>query len=619
MPSSSTAEMLSPLQLNPPTSFQVPSSPSSTNGMTSQPQTPAAVAPSPITAQAQSSSHTEQVNGRHSPKGKGKAAKVELNAEALKFLNRSSLVKDAFKRWKRKATAWAEACERSEAYTAKAKLRRERMSNSYSTGAIVDASSSQQTKRRRMSVSEPSRARRGRKWRTLDSIQPIQEEELTRCLKERFEETQQRWEPGSFLRSVREYVKSVNQEGRSLDEWRLWLSMNTENDSTAIWVERKFHVPDSGIWDSDSVFSIPAHTNSYDPTLRGSPGLIVFERTSLADIDDDIERKYRVLDDCARLRDLVENLPPLEHLRYTPSLVVINWSNSDEAETIPDFETMTAKLKESGVFEDVATLVIPSNSTAVDATFRELLSIVKLNLHDRLSQSLSWKELTDLFVSPFRVKASDWLDSCWSNQTLDWYRFGHVQQAIKDAQNQLAASILELIGSSSTIHVDQPPIDTQALPRLGPEYMQGSFLDSIVGPLLSAVERALKAHHKSTFELPRVSVESTVSRFEASLQSQTYALLALRHPGGKQTSPKRRATDDHIEEFLTASHSRKRMRSSISSEGRVALENKAPSESPSFNASIASVDSSRDIRKPKVTLAMLRSLSQDVLKAYGRR
>ena len=72
-----------------------------------------------------------------------------------------------------------------------------------------------------------------------------------------------------------------------LQDWCLWVSMNTENDNTAVWVERKFDVPASGYWVSENVFSIPAFEK---PEGQGSPGLIVFERTPLDGIDDEIER-----------------------------------------------------------------------------------------------------------------------------------------------------------------------------------------------------------------------------------------------------------------------------------------------------------------------------------------
>ncbi len=137
----------------------------------------------------------------------------------------------------------------------------------------------------------------------------------------------------------------------------MWLSMNTENDKTAIWLEHKFDVPSSGRWISETVFSIPAFKK---PQAEDSPGLIVFERTPVEGVDDEIEkyvlccgrlwahglivlpRKYRVLDDCARLRDIISALPPAEERRYDVCLLVINWSEVEDSEKTRDLVDMVS-------------------------------------------------------------------------------------------------------------------------------------------------------------------------------------------------------------------------------------------------------------------------------------
>ena len=59
-------------------------------------------------------------------------------------------------------------------------------------------------------------------------------------------------------------------------------------------MERKFNVPESGGWVSENVFSIPLGREGVPPdsssVTTGSPGLIVFERTPLGDLDDPIEQ-----------------------------------------------------------------------------------------------------------------------------------------------------------------------------------------------------------------------------------------------------------------------------------------------------------------------------------------
>ena len=130
--------------------------------------------------------------------------------------------------------------------------------------------------------------------------------------------------------------------------------MNPNNDKTAIWLEKKFNVPESGKWASETVFSVPVSTS---PASKAYPGLIVFECTPLDEVDDEIEkygyfshllfvgttdveyqRKYRVLDDCSRLRDVMKLLPEGRH--YTPSLLFINWDARPGSDVHSDITDM---------------------------------------------------------------------------------------------------------------------------------------------------------------------------------------------------------------------------------------------------------------------------------------
>lgn len=108
-------------------------------------------------------------------------------------------------------------------------------------------------------------------------------------------------------------------------------------------------MPSAGAWVSERVFSIPLVPGA----ASRSPGLVVFECTSLYGVDDEIERcvlfqtvrkrklmshgdlhrKYRVLDDCARLREVIETLPDDRH--FIPSILFILW-NEDNSEMLPD-------------------------------------------------------------------------------------------------------------------------------------------------------------------------------------------------------------------------------------------------------------------------------------------
>ena len=77
--------------------------------------------------------------------------------------------------------------------------------------------------------------------------------------------------------------------------WQIWLSMNPESDATAIWLDRKFDIPASGSWVSDSIFAIPLSSEvSSGSILSGSPGVIVFECTPLGDVTDNLEKYVAV-------------------------------------------------------------------------------------------------------------------------------------------------------------------------------------------------------------------------------------------------------------------------------------------------------------------------------------
>lgn len=101
-------------------------------------------------------------------------------------------------------------------------------------------------------------------------------------------EHEQRWAQGSYLEVFRNHIESVSPSTLRLS-WDIWLSLNPESDATAIWLERKFDVPDSGSWVSESIFTIPL-TPSKGSRAPGFPGLIVFECTPVGDVLDDLEK-----------------------------------------------------------------------------------------------------------------------------------------------------------------------------------------------------------------------------------------------------------------------------------------------------------------------------------------
>lgn len=107
--------------------------------------------------------------------------------------------------------------------------------------------------------------------------------------------------------------------------YTLWLSLNPSSDATAIWVQTKFGVPESGWWRNshshqdgtgkeeesgagrEGIFEVPLVVPSTPSALgdecsadiysRGGPGIIVFECTPLDGVDDVLERLVRLLFD----------------------------------------------------------------------------------------------------------------------------------------------------------------------------------------------------------------------------------------------------------------------------------------------------------------------------------
>lgn len=72
----------------------------------------------------------------------------------------------------------------------------------------------------------------------------------------------------------------------------------------------------------------------------GAPGLIIFECTPFEDLDDELEKKYRILDDCARLREILLELP--ERRCFLPSLLLIIWSEEEPSVLGPDLQEMVS-------------------------------------------------------------------------------------------------------------------------------------------------------------------------------------------------------------------------------------------------------------------------------------
>jgi len=418
------------------------------------------------------------------------------------------------------------------------------------------------------------------------------------------------------LRSLRAHLKSVNTENKSLAEWRLWLAVNPFFDPTAIWLETKFDAEKLGDFSIDLVTSLPAIPTP-KPFPRGSPGLIIFERTPLERIKDDIEKRLRTLDDTVRLRDIVASLPPVSDRRFIPTLVVVHWISQTDANVTDDFTKEVKKHLDKGVFKSLHVLSAPDVSGTLDPKFQEFLKMTTLDLEDQLMETITWKALAKRLTTPFTTVVSDWLDSCWADEQFDWLRYEHVMVAIQNLQMAVVRILLILFENEQRVAVKRIA-DPESYVHFGKGHMMGPFLDALAKVPIETVERVLQANPSSQYTLKKGSLEHVpaafdmaVQEFDGGLRERWFAVVSER------SSSKRPAEDDEsILESLPSSHSQKRLRSDSGSSGDGAISftnGVSMSPSPSIAPSL-----STEGEKPHVSVEMLRSLTQDVLKTYGK-
>ncbi|OCH89508.1 hypothetical protein OBBRIDRAFT_756454 [Obba rivulosa] len=607
MPSGpSTSGMLSPLSLSSPfkRSLGEPESPS-----LQRPEAPLLFASPPTSARS-----TVQTNGHVSLKGKGKELAPEMDART------TAIVKDCIDRWRKKVAAtvaWKEAVRRSDAYSEK--VQRGRLSSSGGPDSKPRRSAATAKRRRASSGTPAETSHFKRADRRLSSpyVQRLTDEELAQRLKENHEEHERRWAQGSFLQAIRARVQDASSGGGMPQDWQLWLSLNPENDGTAIWLEHKFDVPASGDWHSQTIFSIPLISKSKGDDARGGPGLIVFERTPLEGLNDELDRKYRILEDCARLRDIIKDLPPAEDLRYLPSLLVINWAEDGATDANADFNDMVTNLQQDGVINTAAVFLVSSTAKDLDGKFGDVLRTLALDLSDRRSISISWKELVDRFVAPMIDFASDWLESCWMDDgELDVGRWHKVADAINTAQFSAIWEITTLAGDPGAavpMPDDLPyPGDTTK------SFALEALLGTIAKDIASLSQRTVGTWLRPRYVLLKERVDAYVKKFERELEEQSDALrqpLPAPNPSiMKETVelPQRRPMD---EGYDSPSPPSKRRRTSSPSDDGEAVFADAASMSPPPSTS-ASTTGQTD--STIVTAGMLRALTQDIFKTYGR-
>ncbi|KAG6330558.1 hypothetical protein ID866_8530 [Astraeus odoratus] len=340
---------------------------------------------------------------------------VLMDATALKFTRSCSLVKSCFSRWRQRLS------ERAKCTTTPEKKRK--------TAPAETLTSAKRRVRKRLS----------------GGCKPVQtDEELAR----RFEKVGKDGLLG-YLDPVTGPPLPTN--------WAAWLSLNQDNDGTAIWLEQKFDIPNSGKWKTENVFQIPV---ARSPGGAGDyyPGVIFFERTPLNGISDVLEKKYRVLDDCARLREVFETLPPNRH--YIPSLICISWS-SDPPDVTKDFDGMVAIACEDGRLTSHHDLTVASDALDTEAKLEELLKSIPFDRDGRL---VRWISTDDLFVEWERIwdEVNAWLSKCTVYGEFHWDLYISLLRVVVQLLCYIIASAVSLLRDEG-VQVDLPALHTETI------------------------------------------------------------------------------------------------------------------------------------------------------------
>ncbi|KAJ7136142.1 hypothetical protein C8R44DRAFT_769794 [Mycena epipterygia] len=628
---------------------------------------------SPVKPQAGAIASPATINGDRKGKGKERADDADLEAMALAFERRGLVVQKCLAMWQKRTTdraEWAEACRHSEKYSQKLRRTREKdkgVKRPSPNGKGVE----NESKRMRLSgngddqsdvdmgdVLTLSTAKKRASLRRRQYEAPRTDEDLVKRFQENKEEHTRRWAQGSFLQTVRTLLKSRSTKSPSSAFWRIWLSLNPESDATAIWLECKFDVPGSGgQWESEAIFSIPVVAK---PPPSGYPGVIVFECTPLEGVDDDLERKYRVLDDCSRLRDIINALPAKRH--FVPSLLLFVWaadepaSSSDSSNLPQDFLDMINKLVADSVIADFRAFCFTATTKDLDQKFGEVVGALQLDVEGRLVQSLTLRDVFKLFDPTFNSFISEWTENCSSTGHFDWTLYCRLLDAAVAILNKSVFLSLSLMGLEPNEHV-LPAFrpdwngmrDSESTFEAVMSWLANSQLDSLAA---GVVATDLKSHLEMGRDFPSLAFVDhlrglALYQAEADLQkAQTFFVftkdiapsledhnaavqvhrgaLAQAQRMSIRRSPRRRSRSLSEDTELTSSTYFKRRRLSSAFEksnlpspsSSPPPVNGRPTPSPSNSTvSLAQTDSSS---APHVTIAMLRALTKDVKNKYGK-
>ncbi|KAH9023733.1 SAC3/GANP/Nin1/mts3/eIF-3 p25 family-domain-containing protein [Lactarius pseudohatsudake] len=569
-------------------------------------------------------------NGKAKGKSKSKVPAEDLDARASTFARTSALVRGALKRWAAKASERAvynDAVRRSDAYVGHKTTKKKRPDPRSGTDTEPEAKQAARRTRRRVSAKY---------------TQPQTDAELARRLKENREQHERRWTAGTFLAALRAHVGNP-----APFDYCLWLSLNPENDGTAIWLERKFDMPDSGAWASEHVFTIPLAPGADSR----SPGLVIFECSPLHGLEDEIEKKYRVLDDCARLREVVEKFPEDRH--FIPSVLFILWGE-DEAETLPgDLHRMVGDYATKGVIGSHAIFSLSSKAKDLDEKFTEFLRLMDLDIAGGLVEILSRQEFLQVVIASWKDFALDWVARCYIDGEVDWVLFSKVFETLVKLMNALSLHFttrldesavsnplpeipLDGVKSSSELYdaafvwLERKDLRTasrefrtllQSYRTSDADFPVHAFVDALYEMSVGCIEGSVKIDRGVRYPVPKRDIEETKREAESDVSE---AAAQLRSVFLFHSRPKRPPPDDDDDDgasVLSMSPSSKRLKSTFGSFSTMddfahpGSHESMPPPSTAVSPSTSMTTIVNDDKPQKVvTVAMLRALSQSVLK-----
>ncbi|KAJ7442519.1 SAC3 domain-containing protein [Mycena galericulata] len=659
-----------------------PSGSSSGNGMlsplvlASPSATPLRHSFSPVKPQAVVAPPTP-INGDREGKGKEMAADVDadadLEAKALAFERRGLVVQRCLAKWQKRTTdraEWAEACRQSEKYSEKVRRAREREKGTLKRPSPNGKGVESDSKRMRLlrngddesdaDVFALSAPRKRSSLRRRKYEAPRTDEDLAKRFQENKEEHARRWAQGSFLQLIRTLLKSKSAKPPSSALWRVWLSLNPESDATAIWLECKFDVPGSGgQWETETVFSIPViPKRTADIPSDGYPGVIIFECTPLEGVDDELERKYRVLDDCSRLRDIIKALPEKRH--FVPSLLLVVWTADEPAvsshsPSLPgDFLDMVNKLVADSVITGFCAFGVTATSMDLDRKFGEAIGALQLDVVGQLVQSLTLREVFKLFDPVFYSFISEWMENCSSTGDFDWTLYCRLLGGAVTILNKIASLSMSLVGiesagpvippfapdwngmrdSESTFEAVIPWLsdarlnslaasavatDLQSHREIGREFPTLAFVDHLRGLVLYQAETGLQKGQ--TFFVCTKDIAASLEKHNAAVEQSRSALTQAQRMSMRRSPRRRSRSLSEDTELNGLAYFKRRRLSSAFEKSNVTSPSSSPPQAngrttPSPSNSTVSLAQTDSSSAPRVTIAMLRALTKDVKNKY---